>query len=74
MLVAEVFLRSLIKLYGKHSVYSDGGSWYPEACTSLGIKHRLHTHHLRRASSKDLWNISRIELKALMTIIHVGRE
>lgn len=22
---------------------SDGGSWYPEACTSLGILHRLHT-------------------------------
>lgn len=43
MLVAEVFLRSLIKLYGKHTVYSDEGSWYPEACTSLGIKHRLHT-------------------------------
>ena len=28
MLVAESFLRSLIKLYGKHIiVYSDGGSW-----------------------------------------------
>ena len=42
MLVAEVFLRSLIKLYGKHIVYSDGGTWYHEACNSLGIKHRLH--------------------------------
>jgi putative transposase len=26
ILVAESFLRSLIKLYGKHIVYSDGGS------------------------------------------------
>jgi putative transposase len=43
MLVAEVFLRSLIKLYGKHIVYSDGGSWYPEACNSLGLKHILHS-------------------------------
>ena len=44
MLVAESFLRSLIKLYGKHIVYSDdGGSWYPEACNSLGLKHILHT-------------------------------
>ena len=25
MLVAESFLKSLIKLYGKHIVYSDGG-------------------------------------------------
>ena len=43
MLVAESFLRSLIKLYGKHIVYSDGGSWYPEACNSLRLKHILHS-------------------------------
>jgi len=44
MLVAESFLRSLIEIYGIHTVYSDGGtSWYPEACSSLGLKHRLHT-------------------------------
>ena len=43
MLVAESFLKSLIKLYGKHVVYSDGGSWYPEACNSLGLKHILHS-------------------------------
>ena len=24
-------------------VYSDGGSWYPEACTSLRLEHRLHS-------------------------------
>jgi putative transposase len=39
MLVAEVSLGSLIKLYRKHTVYSDGGTWYPEACISLGLKH-----------------------------------
>lgn len=43
MLVAESFLRSLIKIYGKHPVYSDGGSWYPEACSYLGLKHLLHS-------------------------------
>ncbi len=53
MLVAEVFLRSLIKLYGKHTVYSDGGTWYPQACISLGLNHRLHIHHLRKASLKE---------------------
>jgi putative transposase len=42
MLVAESFLRSLIKIYGKHNVYSDGGTWYPEACSYLGLKHLLH--------------------------------
>ena len=31
MIVAEAFLNSLIKIYGKHTaVYSDGGgTWYP---------------------------------------------
>ena len=43
MLVAESFLRTLIKIYGKHIVYSDGGTWYPEACSSLGLRHLLHS-------------------------------
>jgi len=43
MLVAEAFLKSLAKLYGKHIVYSDGGTWYPEACNSLGLTHILHS-------------------------------
>jgi putative transposase len=33
----------LVKLYGKHMVYSDGRTWYPEACTSLVLRHRLHS-------------------------------
>lgn len=46
MIIAESFLSSLIKIYGKHTVYSDGGSWYPEACISLGLKHsRLHSSY-----------------------------
>jgi putative transposase len=43
MLVAEAFLRSLVKRYGQHLVYSDGGSWYPEAWRAWGRGHRLHT-------------------------------
>lgn len=45
ILVAESFLRSLVKLYGKHTVYSDGGPWYPDACHSLGLEHRLHSEY-----------------------------
>ena len=42
----EAFLSSLIRIYGdKHTVYSDGGTWYPEACVSLGLKHRLHSSY-----------------------------
>jgi transposase-like protein len=36
LVVDEYFLRSLIKVYGKRTVYySDGGSWYPEACSLI---------------------------------------
>jgi putative transposase len=45
MIVVEVFLSSLVRIYGKYIVYSDGGSWYPEACISLGLKHRLHSSY-----------------------------
>ena len=46
MIVAESFLRSLIKIYGKHIVSSDGGTWYPEACIPLGLEHRC-IHHMK---------------------------
>ena len=26
-----------------HTVYSDGGIWYPESCISLRLEHRLHS-------------------------------
>ena len=29
-----------------HIVYSDGdGTWYPEACSSLGLEHRSHSSY-----------------------------
>ena len=45
MIVAEAFLSSLIRMYGKHTVYSDGGTWYPEACVSLNLEHGLHSSY-----------------------------
>ena len=43
MLVAEKFIRSLVSEYGKHTVYTDRGTWYPEACNVLRLKHYLHS-------------------------------
>jgi transposase-like protein len=43
MLVAEKFIRSLVSKYGKHTVYTDGGTWYDEACNMIGLKHYLHS-------------------------------
>jgi putative transposase len=37
------FLRSLVKKYGNYPVSTDGGTWYPEACISSGLKHILHS-------------------------------
>jgi putative transposase len=35
MLIAEKFIHSLVEKYGKHIVYTDGGTWYDEACNIL---------------------------------------
>src|SRR5688500_14846425 len=43
MLVLSHFLESLTEKYSRHTVYSDGVTWYPEACTFLNLKHRLHS-------------------------------
>ena len=43
MFVAENFIRSLVEKYGKHIVYTDGGTWYTQACNFLDLKHHLHS-------------------------------
>jgi len=43
VLVAEKFIRSLVTKYGKHTVYTDDGTWYDQACTIIGLKHCLHS-------------------------------
>jgi putative transposase len=53
MIVAESFLRSLVKVYGKHTVYSDGGTWYPEVYISLGPKHRQYSSYEKREWFKE---------------------
>ena len=46
ILVAEQFLQDLFKKYGKNPVSTDdgGGTWYPQACRFLKVRH--HTHSL----------------------------
>ncbi len=43
MFVAEKFIRSLVENYGKHTVYTDGGTWYDEACNVLRLNETLST-------------------------------
>jgi putative transposase len=44
MFVAERFLSGLVSIYGKHpTVSTDGGTWYPQACRFLMLKHHIHS-------------------------------
>ena len=43
MLVAEKFIRSLVEKYDRQTVYTDGGTWYDEACNILKLKHYLYS-------------------------------
>jgi putative transposase len=37
MFVAERFLLTVVKDYGKRPVSTDGGIWYPQACQFLKL-------------------------------------
>ena len=43
MFVAERFVAGLVKAHGKHAVSTDGGTWYPQACRFLKLKHHIHS-------------------------------
>lgn len=47
MLVAERFLKALVRRYGKRSLSTDGaGTWYPQACSFLKVEHHhIHSHY-----------------------------
>ena len=35
----DLAFESLVEKYGIHPVYTDGGTWYPEACKINELKH-----------------------------------
>ena len=43
MFVAERFILGLVKNHGKHPVSTDGGTWYPQACRFLKLKHHIQS-------------------------------
>ena len=40
---SERFLSHIIKEYRVRPVSTDGGTWYPQACNLLKLKHHLHS-------------------------------
>jgi hypothetical protein len=67
MLVAVHFLYSIVEKYGVHTIYSDGASWYPEACTSLNLLHRLHSPYEKSILERAIEYV-RIEQNNLMIV------
>ncbi|MDR4510375.1 MAG: hypothetical protein MRJ93_01560 [Nitrososphaeraceae archaeon] len=53
MFGAENFICYLVSKYGKHPVYTDGGTWFNEACNVVGLNHYLN-------SSIDKYMVKRI--------------
>jgi len=45
MFVAEHFLSGIVEEYGEHPVSTDGGTWYPQACQFLKLKHHIHSSY-----------------------------
>ncbi len=43
MLMAEKFLSELAKAHGKRPISTDRGTWYPQACRFLKLRHHLHS-------------------------------
>jgi putative transposase len=54
MFIAERFLSGLVKIHGKHPVSTDGGTWYPQACRFLKIRHHIHSSLEKRLIERTM--------------------
>jgi putative transposase len=43
MFVADRFISKVVDKHGRHPVSTDGGTWYPQACHFLKLKHHIHS-------------------------------
>jgi ribosome biogenesis SPOUT family RNA methylase Rps3 len=77
MLVAEQFIQSLVRRYGKQNISTDGGIWYPlQACKFLKIENIIniiYIHLMGKASLSVQSSTLKIELNVLMTIFLVEK-
>ena len=75
ILVAEKFIKDLIKKYGKHPLSTeDGGTWYSQACRFVKMKHHLHSSYEKSFIERTIQYITRIELNALMITFLVKKK
>jgi putative transposase len=41
--VIERFISDDVEEHGEHPVFTDGGTWYPQACQFLKLDHHIHS-------------------------------
>ena len=70
MFVAERFISVVIKNHGKHPVSTDGGTWYPQACRFLKLKHHIHSSFEKSIIERTMQYI-KDRTEVLMTTFHV---
>ncbi len=73
MFVTEHYLSGIVEDYGKHSVSTDRGTWYPQTCRFLKLKHRLHSP-FEKSIIKGTIQFIKYRTEFLMTIFHVERK
>jgi putative transposase len=73
ILVAEQFLKELIKKYGKYPVSTDGATWYPQACRFLKLPHHTHSYYERSIIERTIQYIKDRTESFLMIIFHVKK-
>ncbi len=61
--IVKRFLSHVVNKYGLHSVSTDGGTWYPQACRFLKLKHHLHSYYEKSIIERTMQYIKdRIEI------------
>lgn len=58
-IAVEMFLKDLIRKYGKHQVWTDGADWYALACQSMNLKHHIYMHE------SWLWRVMERQMEKL---------
>ncbi|HET7644743.1 MAG TPA: hypothetical protein VFK40_14655 [Nitrososphaeraceae archaeon] len=53
-------------------MYTDGGTWYDEACNVIGLKHHLHSS-IEKSLMERVNQYFKDGTESLMTIIHVDK-
>jgi putative transposase len=58
MFVAERFLLGPVNKYGNNPTFStDGGTWYPQACRFLKLKHHTHSAYEKSIIERTIQHI-----------------